>query len=99
MLFVTLAKIRPGKSKEALKLFKAGKFPDEIAIKANLGLFGHYDGLLIFEATDSAKAAEFVTNITDVFETETFAAVPPREIWPSKTFGAAKKRSGRKAKK
>lgn len=80
VLFVTLLKVRPGKAEQAFRLFKIGEAPEGISIKTNLGLFGRYDGLVIFEAADSGKAAEFVTKMVEVFETETFAAVTPDQI-------------------
>ena len=51
MLFVSLLS-KKGKGREAIKHLRDLKSPPDITIRATYLIFGGYDGLIIFEASD-----------------------------------------------
>lgn len=77
MMFVTLLTIRPEQNKEAYSAIKKFKLPKGVSVKTTLGLFGRYDGLLIYEAKDERTGMNFlldICKIPGVTDTETMVA-------------------------
>ena len=81
MLFVTLLSPK-GKGSEAVTYLKELKAPEGITVRAVYFTFGHYDGVIVFEAPDPKTAMNFVMAIgfaTD-YTVETLTAVPAEHL-------------------
>lgn len=79
MLFITMLTINPAQNREGFQAVRQIKAPTGISIKAQYGLFGGRDAVVVYDAPSSEAAMEFLTStlckITGVVDTETFAAV------------------------
>jgi uncharacterized protein with GYD domain len=64
----------PGRYVEAIRTLKNPKVPNGVEIREYLGIFSHYDAILIYEAPDEATAVEFVGQFAELFKTETAVA-------------------------
>src|SRR5437899_2329177 len=80
MLFVTQLKVLPGQWKDATRLFKHPKIPNNVMVHEFLGLLGKPDALVIFEAVDAATAADFMVQFSRVTEATTSLALPIEEF-------------------
>ena len=68
---------QPGRYVEAIRTLKNPRVPAGVEIREYLGVFSHFDAILIYEAPDEATAVEFVGQFAEDFKTETAVAFPP----------------------
>ena len=81
MLFVSL--LSPvGNGKEAIAYLKKLKTPKGITIRDVCLTMGSYDGVILFEATDTKTALNFAINVGlgTGYVIETLNAVPVKEL-------------------
>ncbi|MBN1190554.1 MAG: GYD domain-containing protein [Dehalococcoidales bacterium] len=81
MLFMSLL-VPKGKGKEAIEFLKRIKTPEGITVRDVYVTFGRYDGVVLFEASDSKTALKFAMEIgfaTD-YTLETLSAVPVQDL-------------------
>jgi len=76
MLFVTEMKAIPGRYEDAVRKFKHPVIPKGVKVREFLGLFGHLDAIIIFEAPSEDVAVEFVMQFGEMAELCTYCAFP-----------------------
>jgi len=81
MLFVTLLTPK-GKGKEAVNYLKKLKAPKGIKVLNIYFTMGRYDGVIIFEASDTKTAIRFAADVgfTTDYSVETLTAIPAKDM-------------------
>jgi len=80
MKFVMMIEALPGKYAELVKLLKHCRMPKGVSIIDSLAIFGKPDVVIIFEAENEERAAEFAIQFGDCGDVKTLLAQPMEKM-------------------